>query len=294
MNQNKQKKVAFLGAGHIATIIAEALHPYLAGSKEGQIFLTRKHSPFSEDLQGKFVCGYDNAAAVNGADIIFLGPKPGQLAELLSEIKPAFASSTIIISMAGRIRIDEIEQQIGWCDAYRIMPSILASIGKGVILMTAVPGHTDQEACLKRMFSEISEHVFTVEESLLHMGTIFVGSMPAIVAYFFSEVPLSETMALDAHVRNVITDMACERGFDRLLAKPIISAAESGVRELLLSGHTCEEIIAEVATKGGCTQATLDAYNALGGVAGIFSEPEKVEWKIRCGIGEGINKLLSL
>ena len=281
----KNPTFAFLAAGHIGTIIAKALAP----NGKGKALLTRRNSAFDAETIASFDCGYDNHAAARRADTLFLGTRPIQLDELLQEIKPAVCSDHLVISMVGRRTLHEIQNALGWCNIYRIMPSILASVKKGIILISVHPGASEQ-VHVRNMMSSISTEALVVTEELLNIGTIFVGSMPAIVAYFFKEHIPGSSLVLDERVRTTIIAVSCEQGFGKIESEKMLVATEDGVRTLLANGATCRQIMEEVSTKGGCTHQVLSTYEAL--QASLLQGD--VESIVRRGLEAGITKLLTL
>lgn len=67
------------------------------------------------------------------ADIIIVAVKPGQVAEVLKEIRPQLTGQKILISIAAGIGLATLRQQAGpKCALGRCMPTTTALVGRGV------------------------------------------------------------------------------------------------------------------------------------------------------------------
>ena len=83
-------RVAVLGAGKMGGILLDA---FLANRllRADQIVATVRHTERADVLRDRWGCdvGTNNLVAAQGADVLLLGVKPVQVAELLDEIRPA-------------------------------------------------------------------------------------------------------------------------------------------------------------------------------------------------------------
>jgi pyrroline-5-carboxylate reductase len=95
------KKIAVLGCGKMGTILLESfLERKLVTPQEA--VATVQHGDRSQELSRELsgvAVGTDNRAAVAGADIVLLCVKPQVLGQLLEEIAPALAPTTLVISI---------------------------------------------------------------------------------------------------------------------------------------------------------------------------------------------------
>jgi pyrroline-5-carboxylate reductase len=95
-------KIAVLGCGKMGTILLESfLERNLVAPEE--VIATVQHGERSQELSRELngvPVGTDNRAAVSGAEIVLLCVKPQVLGQLLEEIAPALAPTTLVISIA--------------------------------------------------------------------------------------------------------------------------------------------------------------------------------------------------
>src|SRR5260221_108719 len=110
-----QKKIAVLGCGKMGTILLESfLERKLITAQEATA--TVQHGDRSQELSRELSgvpVGTDNRAAVAGAEIVLLCVKPQVLGQLLEEIAPALAPSTLVISIAASTTTSFIQQKLG-------------------------------------------------------------------------------------------------------------------------------------------------------------------------------------
>src|SRR5258708_32688393 len=97
-----QKKIAALGCGKMGTILLESFLERNLGAPEEAI-ATVQHGERSQDLSRELSgvpVGTDNRADAAGAEIVLLCVNPQVLGQLLEEIAPSPAPSTLVSSIA--------------------------------------------------------------------------------------------------------------------------------------------------------------------------------------------------
>ena len=175
--------VAVLGAGKMGGILLDAFRANKL-LRANQLTATIRHGDRAHSLCARwgFDVGTDNFAAAAKADVILLGVKPLQVAELLAQIRPALRPGKILISLAASVRTEMIEAAAG-CEiaVVRAMPNTPATVGEG---MTALCGgrFCDEQglALATRMFSTVGRTV-VVDEKHMDAVTGLSGSGPAFL-----------------------------------------------------------------------------------------------------------------
>ena len=233
-------RVAVLGAGKMGGILLDA---FLANHllRPEQIAATVRHTERARDLGDRWgvVVGTDNLVAAQSADIILLGVKPVQIADLIDELRPALHPGKILISLAASVRTGSIEEAAG-CDlpVVRAMPNTPATVAQG---MTALCGgrfaSADALALATRMFATVGRTV-VVDEKHMDAVTGLSGSGPAFL-YIIIEA-LAEAGVNVGLPRDVATLLAAQTALGS--AKMVL---QTGAHPALLKDA--------VTTPAGCT-----------------------------------------
>ena len=233
-------RIAVLGAGKMGGILLDA---FCANHllRVDQIAATVRHPDRARALEGRwnFAVGTDNLAAAEAADVLLLGVKPVQVADLIAEIKPVLRPEKIVISLAASVRTAVIEEAAE-CDlaVIRAMPNTPAFVHEG---MTALCGgrFCSAEALdlATRMFATVGRTVI-VDEKHMDAVTGLSGSGPAFL-YIVIEA-LAEAGVNVGLARDVATLLAAQTTMGA--AKMVL---ETGSHPALLKDA--------VTTPAGCT-----------------------------------------
>jgi pyrroline-5-carboxylate reductase len=129
-----EKRVAVLGAGKIGGILLKALLEKGLLSPQATV-ATVQHEERARALAEKLKVpiGTDNAAAVRGADIIFVCVKPQVVQEVMDQIRPNVSKKQLIISVAASVPTSQIEKALGSeVPVVRAMPNTPCVLGCGM------------------------------------------------------------------------------------------------------------------------------------------------------------------
>lgn len=196
-------------------------------------------------------CFQRNSEAIKEAHIILLAVKPYQLKQVLIEIAPHLTIGQLVVSVAAGVQLEQIQH---WLPSnmpiVRAMPNTAAMIQQSTTAMIANEKITEQQ---KNLITALFEHIGSChwlrDESHMDVATALAGSGPAFV-YAFVE-------ALEA--------ASIQLGFPLHLAgqfaKHTVHAASLMALESPLS---LLELKAQVTSKGGTTEAGLQALSAHG------------------------------
>ena len=128
------KRVAVLGAGKIGGILLKALLEKGLLSPQATV-ATVQHEERARALAEKLKVpvSTDNAAAVRGADIIFVCVKPQVVQEVMEQIRPNISNKQLIISVAASVPTSQIEKALGReVPVVRAMPNTPCVLGCGM------------------------------------------------------------------------------------------------------------------------------------------------------------------
>lgn len=229
-----------LGTGKMGGILLGAfLHSGLL--PRDRAIATVAHPERAEALEAKLGvrCLIDNLEAVQRADLIVLGVKPTQVADLLREIAPALNPSKLLVSIAASVSTSAIEELAGEGVAVvRAMPNTPARLGAGMTALVRGRFTTPaQMAVVEQMFGTVGR-VVQVDEKHMDAVTGLSGSGPAFL-YIILEA-LAEAGVNVGLPRDIATQLAAQTAYGA--ARMVL---ETGAHPALLKD--------EVTTPAGCT-----------------------------------------
>lgn len=233
-------RVGVLGAGKMGSILLDAFLTNRLLRPE-QMAATVRDAGRAEALsrQWGIRVGCDNRAVAEAADLLLLGVKPGQVTELLREIRPALRAETVLVSLAASVKTRAIEEAAGLEAAViRAMPNTPATVGEGMTALCAGRFCTEGALALAtQMFATVGRTV-VVEEKHMDAVTGLSGSGPAFL-YIIIEA-LAEAGVNVGLPRDVATLLAAQTTLGS--AKMVL---ETGAHPALLKDA--------VTTPAGCT-----------------------------------------
>lgn len=243
------KKIAFIGAGNMATAIVKGL---LAQDYPADCILVYDVSEEKMNLlaaDGVTACESGKKAA-QLADVIVLAVKPQHYPDALCELSSAVDESKTVVSIAAGISISYVQKGLGCeCPVVRVMPNTPLLLKKGATALCPSDNISDEDkALVYKMFAGSGVCEYITEE---HMNQIIAvnGSSPAYI-YLFAKA---------------MAEYAEEQGIDYNAAMRLICATLEGSAAMLReSGDTADELIAKVSSKGGTTIAALNKLVELG------------------------------
>ena len=233
-------RIAVLGTGKMGGILLQAfLKSGLVAPLDA--FATVAHPERAEALGRELGIrvSNDNLEAARSADIILLGVKPYQIADLVRSIQPALTPSKLLISFAASVKTQAIEEAAGPQTAViRAMPNTPAMLGAGMTAMCAgrfaTPAHL---ALAERIFATVGRTA-VVDEKHMDAVTGLSGSGPAFL--FIVIEALAEAGVNVGLPRDTATLLAAQTTYGA--ARMVL---ETGSHPALLKD--------EVTTPAGCT-----------------------------------------
>lgn len=193
----------------------------------------------------------DNAAAIAAASVVVVAIKPQDSAVVLSRLAPQLRTQRpLIVSVVAGIRIASL---VAWCGEnltiVRAMPNRPALLGAGATGIFA-PEHVSaaERALAEAVMRSVGEAVWLRAEQEIDLVTALSGSGPA---YFF---------LLGEHM----TQAAIGLGLEPETARTLAVATLYGAGVLGHAEGDLARLRAEVASKGGTTEAAVRAFEADG------------------------------
>lgn len=194
-------------------------------------------------------------AAGGRADWIMLGMKPQQLGDVAHVLAPLATGEVHLLSILAGVPLADLAARFPDARAQvRILPNLAARIGAGVSAV-ATSGDADDKT-IGALLDALGKTVTLADDSTMDLVTAFTGSGPAFVFRLIeSYAAAGERLGLSA---------------DDALA--LATATFGGATALLAdSGEKPGVLIAQVASKGGTTQAGLDVLDSDGQLAALLT-----------------------
>ena len=194
-------------------------------------------------------------AAGGAADWIMLGMKPQQLGEVADVVAPLVTGEVHLLSILAGVSLADLTARFPNAGAQvRILPNLAARIGAGVTAVATL-GEAD-DASITALLDPLGQTVTLPDDSTMDLVTAFTGSGPAFVFRLIeSYAAAGERLGLSAED-----------------ALALATATFGGATALLAdSGEKPGVLIAQVASKGGTTQAGLDVLDSDGQIAALLT-----------------------
>ncbi len=249
------KKIAFLGAGAMATALAKGLLKKNYPKDKISAFDISKvtFAKFAE------ITGIRESEtpeeAIRDADIVILAVKPQNMEAATYRLKGLLADK-LIISIAAGIKISSIKEMTDSKRAVRVMPNTPALIGEGISVITS-SYETEQEdiECVENIFKAVGE-TCKIEEKLMDAVTGLSGSGPAYVFDFIQ----------------ALADAGVNCGLTREIAMKLVTRTVYGSAKMLIETGEHPSVLKDKVTSPGGTTAKGLAVLEKHAFKGIISD----------------------
>lgn len=242
-------KIGFIGSGKMASAIIKGLIK-TGFAKPEELIATQAELEGVEEkskaLGIKIIL--DNKELAKNSEIILIATKPNQAVDVLEEIKPFIDSNKLIASIAAGVTTEKLEAHLPEkTRVIRIMPNTPALVGEGMSGMVGGK-YAKQEDLeyIKNLLSTIGKCIVVEDEAQIDIVTAISGSGPAFFYKVINEIARAgEKLGMDY-----------EKALLLSIQTAIGSAKMALHREIPM-----EELISNVATKGGCTRVGVDCMD---------------------------------
>ena len=246
---NENKKIGFIGSGKMASAIIKGLlktgfttNSCIVATQANADGLEEK----SKELGIKIIL--DNKNLVKNSDVIFIATKPNQVAGVLQEISSFVTPEKLIVSIAAGVNTNKLESNLpSGTRVIRVMPNTPALVGEGMSGMVGGKYAEPKDIeFVKNLLSTIGKCIVVDDESQIDIVTAISGSGPAFFYKVINDIARAgEKLGMD---------------YDKALLLSIQTAIGSA-KMALARDISMEQLISNVATKGGCTAVGVDCMN---------------------------------
>lgn len=176
-------KAGFIGTGNMGGALATGVY------KECKdIALCNRTKQKALDLQKKLKSSHvtDLKDIAANSQYVFLGMKPNTILNVACEVKKYITPSTIVVSMAAGITLDDLINATGTKRCIRILPNIPCATGQGIVLYCTGKGITKKEETDFVKLLSPTGLVDKVDEAMFDAAATLTGCGPAFV-YIFAQ-----------------------------------------------------------------------------------------------------------
>lgn len=245
-------KISIIGTGNLGLAIAKGI--LSADNLSVEMLYLTKRNPKSLEVWAKdhknVSVTSDNHKAVAASDVVIFAVQPGQLTNMLIDLKSSLKAErhTVISTITGK-KIEDFEAILGYDFALvRSMPNTAAAVGQS---MTCISGNQKAETKLdlaKEILATLGD-VMVIEESLMQAATVVCASG---IAFWMRLI-------------RATTQGAIQLGFDAPEAQHMAVQTCLGAASLLQNGGAHPESeIDRVTTPKGCTIEGLNEMEHQG------------------------------
>ena len=234
-------KIGFIGLGNMGSSLAKAV---LQAKTSHQILLANR----SQAKVEAFIANYGGLTSSNEeifaeADVIFLGVKPAQFSELLTQYQTILEKreSFLLISMAAGLTLEKLASLLpSQHRIIRIMPNTPVAIGQGVISYAlSAKCHAEDNELFCQLLSKAGQLV-EISDGLIDAATGLAGCGPAFV-YLFIEA---------------LADAGVQTGLPREMALKMAAQTVVGAGQMVLESKQHPGVLKDrVCSPGGSTIA---------------------------------------
>ena len=241
-------KIAVLGAGNMGLSFSKSFLKYELIKPQNLHLITRNENK-KEKIKSVFseseISSFDEVKNLE-ADLIIIAVKPQDFGFVAENLPFKISEKSMILSIMAGISIEKIQKLLNHKSVVRAMPNSPTLLGMGITGYTAAEGISFSELMnIERLLNSTGRSVYLEDESLLNGVTALSGSGPAYFYYI-----------IDAMIK-----AGTEMGIDENLSKLFVKQTMLGAYHLINnSDKSLEELIKDVASKGGTTEAALKTF----------------------------------
>lgn len=241
-------KIAVLGAGNMGLSFSKSFLKYELIKPENLHLITRKPekmAKISQEFPGAKVSTFHDLREID-ADLVIIAVKPQDFQFVAENISFQFKEHQMLLSIMAGIKIEKIQRYFNHQKVVRAMPNSPTLLGMGITGYTAAEGIVFADLMqIERFLNSTGRSVYLEDENLLDGVTALSGSGPA---YFYYIV--------DAMIK-AGTEMGIEENLSKLFVKQTMLGAYHLINN---SEKNLEQLIEDVASKGGTTEAALQVF----------------------------------
>ncbi|MGO4710355.1 pyrroline-5-carboxylate reductase [Chryseobacterium sp. 2TAF14] len=241
-------KIAIIGAGNMGLSFSKSFLKYDLIKPENLHLITRSQAKIlkiKEEFPKSEISVFEEVKNLD-ADLIIIAVKPQDFQKVADNFQFSLNENQMILSIMAGIKIKKIQESLNHKYAVRAMPNSPTLLGMGITGYTSAQGISfNQLMNIERLLNSTGRSVYLENEDLLDGVTALSGSGPA---YFY-------------YIVDAMIKAGTEMGIDENLSKLFVKQTMLGAYHLINnSDRSLEDLIKDVASKGGTTEAALKTF----------------------------------
>lgn len=242
-------KITIIGAGNMGLAFSKSFLKYdivKANDLNLVIRNPEKKEIISKDFPVSSIYTFDEIEELN-SDLVIISVKPQDFSATSEKLKDKIKENQMVLSIMAGISIEKIQKALNHQFVVRAMPNSPTLLGMGITGYTAAEGISfTQIIQIERLLNTTGRLVYLENENLLDGVTALSGSGPAYFYYI-----------IDAMIKTGV-----EMGIDENLSSLLVKQTMLGAYHLINNSEkSLEDLIKDVASKGGTTEAALKTFN---------------------------------
>lgn len=210
--------------------------------------ITRKKSNIprlTEEFPGSKISVFYEDVIID-SDLVIIAVKPQDFQLLMENFSFQCKEDQMILSIMAGIKIKQIQKFINHKKVVRAMPNSPTLLGMGITGYSVAEGISFNELMsIERLLNATGRSIYLEDEDLLDSVTALSGSGPA---YFY-------------YIVDAMIKAGVEMGIDENLSKLFVKQTMLGAYHLINNSEkNLEQLIEDVASKGGTTEAALQVF----------------------------------
>lgn len=241
-------KIAIIGAGNMGLSFSKSFLKYELIKPENLHLITRSQSKIQkikEEFPKSEISVFEDVKDLD-ADLIIIAVKPQDFQKVADSFQFSLNENQMILSIMAGIKIEKIQKALNHQSVVRAMPNSPTLLGMGITGYTSAEGISfNQLMNIERLLNSTGRSVYLENEDLLDGVTALSGSGPA---YFY-------------YIVDAMIKAGTQMGIDENLSKLFVKQTMLGAYHLIKnSDKNLEDLIEDVASKGGTTEAALKTF----------------------------------
>lgn len=258
------KNIGIIGFGTMGSILAERI-------KSGyRVYVFDKDNYKTKNLS-RIETARDIPSLVKCSEVVILAVKPQDFAGVLAGIKD-WIGAKLVISIAAGITTKYIEQALGHgVRVIRVMPNMPAKIAQGISCLSRNGLASKKDLDLAATLFTYLGQTVKIKEELMNSATAVSGSGPAYVLKYFeterinlNKIPQKKKESFLDNFQKSAQGVGFTFGQAKILTEAVFSGTVSFLKKTKIAPG---ELIRQVASKGGTTEAALRVLNSGGSLS---------------------------
>ncbi len=242
-------KITVLGAGKMGLSFSKSFLKYDLIKPENLQLITRnaeKVELAKKEFPASQVLSFDEVKNID-SDLVIIAVKPQDFQFVAENLPFKFNEKQMLLSIMAGIKIEKIQQVFDHKKVVRAMPNAPSLLGMGITGYTSAEGISFSDLIqIERFLNATGRSVYLEDEHFLDGVTALSGSGPA---YFY-------------YIVDAMINAGTEMGIDENLSKLFVQQTMLGAYHLINNSEkSLEDLIKDVASKGGTTEAALKTFD---------------------------------